>query len=312
MFMIGKSTKALEIMRTAEWVATTDVLIYLTGKAGTGKQSLAQQLHKLSSRSRKTIYEIDCSSFTQAELCERLFGHSLNVFTDNRSNLIGLLAQAQGSTLYIKSINTLSMELQSKLLQFIETGELIHGDHSKPRQIDVRLIVSSEESLTQVVKNGTFRTDLYYRLNTILLHLPKLESRIEDVEPLMHVFFQRLVKKHRIPAPSLTQQAIKKLTQYSWPGNLDELSSFCESILFSKPGQQVDIAQLPAYIRDIEASEKSDFVLPEKGIKLDSVESDFIIQALNKTYGNKSKAARLLGLSRDTLLYRIKKHAIAL
>jgi len=179
----------------------------------------------------------------------------------------------------------------------------------------VRVIAATNKGLSKAVEAGDFRADLYYRLNVIPLELPALKERKGDVSLLVEYFFKKYVREKRLAAPTFSKAALKQVTQYNWPGNIRELQNFSERMFILFSAREIDVTNLPQEIRCHSKSEtqnESPFTLPASGIKLESVEVDLMLQALDKTSGNKSQAARLLGLTRDTFLYRLKKYSISI
>ena len=314
--LVGESPKFQEVLRTIELVSVTDVAVLLTGETGTGKEVMAQAIHNKSPRKQRQMITINCAALPD-ELAESLlFGHKKGAFIEATENNIGYISQARSSTLFLDEICELSLSIQAKLLRFLEYGEVQPVGQTHTRKYDVRIIAASNKNLSEEVKKGNFRADLFYRLNIIPVELPALREREGDTSLLMDYFFRDLVQKQHQTAPSLTKVAVKQLTQYNWPGNIRELRNFCERMFILFSGKEIDVTNLPYEIRSYQPSKESGrgyaspFSLPEAGVQLESVEVDLIQQALHNTNGNKSRAARLLGLTRDTFLYRLKKYSI--
>jgi DNA-binding NtrC family response regulator len=199
------------------------------------------------------------------------------------------------------------------LLRFVESGECLPVGQTRARQVDVRIIAATNRDLMEQVKAGNFRADLYYRLHVVPLELPPLRERGADMELLLQEITAELAGRHGLAAPRYEKSALRVLRGHPWPGNVRELRNFAERMLVLLPGCTIAPENLPREIRFGErpqGSEERDFQLPEAGLRLDDLEADMIHQALRRTGGNRTRAARLLGLTRDTLLYRIKKYAI--
>ena len=226
-----------------------------------------------------------------------------------REHVEGVIKKARFGTLFLHEVSALPDLTQAKLLHFIETGEVVRHDNSV-KKYDVRLVVSTQYNLLRHVEKGSFRADLYYHLNVIPIELPTLNARQNDVIILLDYFFRQLVHEQRQRAPELTAAALKQLTRYDWPGNVLELKNLCERLFMLFSGKTVELTNLPQALRQVSSQSLNPFLLPETGIDLEQVEMDLIHQALQTTSGNKSRAARLLGLTRDTFLYRLKKYAI--
>ena len=312
-FLIGKSPKFQEVMRTVELVAALQVPIFISGETGAGKKRLAKDIHD-KGNGRDFITE-NCAALTDDISEAMLFGSKNN--TNNRTsletydNFTGYIAQARSGTLFLEDISELSLSAQAKLLDFVEHGEIQRVGDTTKRKYDVRIIASSNKNIKEEVDSGKFSADLFYRLNVVPIDLPSLRQREDDSVLLMDYFLRKLVKEQHQAAPDFTKAALNKIMQYDWPGNIRELSNFCERMFILFSGKTVDVTNLPSELRN--HSKKtfvSNFILPTTGIKLDTLEVDLIQQALDSSSGNKSKAARLLGLTRDAFLYRLKKYSI--
>lgn len=306
MTIIGHSAKIQEVLRTVELVAVTDVPVLLKGEIGTGKKLFSQHIHKKSNRKKSKLINVNCSSLPEKLAESMLFGNK-----DEKSK--SYFVQAQSGTLFLDNVSALSLSLQQKLLHYLESGEIQALGEATFHEVDVRLIVATHKNLYDEVKAGNFHAELFYRLNVIPVELPSLKEREGDVRLLIEHFFRELVREQHQAAPSFTKNAFKQIMRYSWSGNVRELKNFCERMFILFSGKEVDITNLPQEIRhfkSIKTHYESPFNLPASGIKLELVEVDLIQQALQTSNGNKSHAARLLGLTRDTFLYRLKKYSI--
>ncbi|MCG8426668.1 MAG: sigma 54-interacting transcriptional regulator [Chromatiales bacterium] len=289
--LIGKSAEFMRVVHAARMVAVTDTTVLLVGEKGTGKTALAGEIHRISRRRVKPFRLVSCSA-------------------DAEKQLAGLMSTAaddlEGGTLYLDDVANLSLEGQRQLMAFFDAQE------SDSRLADVRVIASSSVDLYRQVELNAFREDLYYRLYIVPLEVPALRDRTEDIPMFVKHFTGELARKHGRRAPSYSVSVKNLLKRYHWPGNLRELRNFCERMVIMLAGQGIQPEHLPAEICRTGAQSKGiGFVLPREGINLTDLESDVIRQALELTGGNRSRAARLLGISRDTLLYRIQKHAIS-
>ncbi len=330
--IVGHSPSLESLIRSAKIVAATDVTVLLKGETGTGKEIFAHAIKNESKRASEPFVALNCAALPESLIESELFGHKKGAFTGATSSTQGLFQAADKGTLFLDEINSLSMGLQAKLLRFLDSGECLAVGDIKPYKVDVRIIAATNGNLMDLIHEGLFRSDLYFRLNVVPLELPKLAERTEDIELLTQHFFKLFAKTHQIKKPTLSKMALKQLKSYAWPGNVRELRNLCErmSVLFA--GQMIEPNNLPnefqktfklpvssqIEMEDDEAEEfndtethqtgNSNFILPEVGVELDSLEADLIHQALNRTKGNRSKSAKLLGISRDTLLYRMQKH----
>lgn len=309
--IITQSSKVQELLRTVDLVAGTDVPVLITGDTGTGKNLFASRVHKKSRRKQSPFCSINCSSLNEEYAESIIFGSDENISISNSGK--ALIAKARGGTLFFNEVSKLSLDIQGKLLHFIEMGEVQANGVAFPQKCDVRIVVATSQDLYKDVEAGKFRADLYYRLNVIPLELPLLSERGNDTSLLIEHFFKELVQERRLVSPSFSRIALRQILLYEWPGNIRELRNFCERMFVLFSGKEIDVGNLPHEIRNFSRSSinnDSPFSLPASGIKLESVEVDLMLQALDKTCGNKSQAARLLGLTRDTFLYRLKKYSI--
>lgn len=302
------------VLRNAHMVAATDVTVLIKGETGTGKEVLAKAIQKDSKRADKPFITLNCAALPESLIESEIFGHKKGAFTGAIANKIGIFQAADGGTLFLDEINSLPLSIQAKLLRFLENGECLAVGDTVPYKVDVRIIAATNTDLQKQISEGTFREDLYFRLNIIPLELPSLKERIEDIEHLIKHFNDHFAHEHSIIPPKFSKQALKILQNYNWPGNIRELRNLCERTSILLSGQVIEAENFPHefFASNTEPTDnKSDFALPEVGINLDKLEADLIYQALQRTNGNRAKSARLLGLTRDTLLYRIQKHGIA-
>jgi DNA-binding NtrC family response regulator len=309
--IIGQSPALDSLIRSAKMVAATDVTVLLKGETGTGKEVFATAIQKSSTRANKAFITLNCAALPESLIESELFGHKKGSFTGATANTQGLFQAADGGTLFLDEINSLPVSIQAKLLRFLESGECLAVGDIKPYNVDVRVIAATNSDLNKQVAAGEFRRDLYYRLNVVPIELPPLAQRTEDIEHLIMHFLTMMAKTHSIATPTFSKPALKVLKAYSWPGNIRELRNLCERLSILLAGRVIEPENLPLeFITHSNAPVAANFTLPEGGIQLDSVEADLIYQALSRTKGNRSKSAKLLGLSRDTLLYRMQKHGL--
>lgn len=306
--IIGHSPALESVIRTAQIAAATDVHVLIEGKTGTGKELMAQALQQSSSRANKPYIVINCAALP-AELVESaLFGHEEGAFTGATHRKDGYMQHAHTGTLFLDEIAELPLSLQAKLLRFVESGECQRVGSNETEIVDVRVLAASNQNLMQRMDEGKFRQDLFYRLSVVTLRLPALTERKRDIPELAEHFLQQAALRNSTAVCTLSQGALSQLKHYSWPGNIRELKNICEHVSALMPGEVIDSENLPLDVRQRATSGNSGYTLPEEGIDLSSLELDLIKQALDYSKGNKSKAARLLGLSRDAFLYRLKKH----
>ncbi|MFA9460412.1 sigma-54 interaction domain-containing protein [Thiohalorhabdus sp. Cl-TMA] len=297
-------------LRTAAVAAATDVSVLVLGETGTGKELLARALHAESPRSRGPFVSVNCATLPDGLAEAQLFGHRKGAFTGAVDHRPGLAASAAGGTLFLDEVGELSAAVQAKLLRFLEAGEYQPVGATAPERADARVVAATNRDLPGEVRAGRFREDLYYRLHVVPVELPPLRERQGDLPLLLERLTADLAARHGVAAPTFNRAARALLEAHPWPGNVRELRNLCERLVILLPGREIGPANLPADLQRAGAAGEGPFTLPEGGLRLDALEADLIRQALAKTAGNRSRAARLLGLTRDTLLYRLKKYAI--
>lgn len=310
--IIGQSPSLESLLRCARMVAAADVTVLIKGETGTGKEILASAIQKESPRANKPFITLNCAALPEGLVESELFGHKKGSFTGAVANKTGLFQAADGGTLFLDEINSLPLSIQAKLLRFLESGECLAVGDTKPHHANVRIIAATNSDLAQQIELGEFRQDLFFRLNVIPLELPSLQQRTEDIESLSTHFLTSFAEAHDLPSAAFSKQSIKALRAYSWPGNIRELRNLCERLSILLAGKLIEPENLPyEFVRPPEIILSTDFTLPVHGVQLETLEADLIHQALSRTKGNRSKSARLLGISRDALLYRIQKHGLA-
>jgi DNA-binding NtrC family response regulator len=311
--MLGKAPEFQSLLRAMRIVSATDATVLVTGESGTGKELLAQALHQNSHRRDKPFITVNCAALPTQLAESELFGHRKGAFTGATNDSIGKIQAASGGTLFLDEIGELPLAVQAKLLRFLETGECQTVGRVTNQCVDVRVIAATNRDLSQLIDIGGFRRDLYYRLYVVPLEIPPLRERPGDVGLLLTGLTSELASNYKLRPPIYSKSVLKLLNSYHWPGNVRELKNFAERMLILFSGRKVEVDNLPQELRATpsqQTSAKGHFQLPDQGLNMDELEASLIEQALIKTFGNRSKAARMLGLSRDTLLYRMKKYTI--
>jgi len=309
--LIGQAPNFESMLRSARMVAATDVTVLIIGETGTGKEVLAQALQQSSPRASRPFVTINCAALPEALAESELFGHKKGSFTGATGNQQGRLPAANTGTVFLDEVDSLPLPLQAKLLRFLETGEIQPVGETATQTVDVRVIAATNANLHDRISRGEFRRDLYYRLNVVPLEIPPLRERIGDVQVLLTHFINQFTKEHDLPKVSITKSAMNRLIAYPWPGNVRELRNVCERLCILLAGRIIDENNLPPEIVSRLPTVKPQIDLPECGINLEQVEIDLIRQALERTNGNRSRSAKLLGISRDTLMYRMQKHGLS-
>ena len=298
----GTSEVMLTLMHTVIRVAATEANILILGENGTGKEVIAREIHRHSNRAEQIFVGVDVASLSESLFESEMFGHVKGAFTDAREDRAGRFENAHEGTLFLDEIGNIPLPIQAKLLQVIQNRELIRvGDHT-PVPIDIRLITATNQALKKMVSEGTFREDLFYRLNTVAIEVPPLRERGKDIVMLAGIFMEQYGRKYNKPKLKLSGSAIQKLREYAWPGNVRELKHTMERAVIM--GEHSSLG--PDDLRLFDRHEPSG----ENSFKLDDVEKQAIVRVLNKCRGNHSKAAQMLDISRTTLYAKLKKYAI--
>ena len=306
--ILTRSATMQATLCAARLVSCTQVTVLITGESGTGKELVAQAIHYSSSHKTQPFITVNCAALPETLAESLLFGHRKGSFTGAEQAQIGLIAAAEGGTLFLDEIGELPLTLQAKLLRFLESGEILPLGEVRARKVAVRVIAATHRNLEQASREGKFRGDLFYRLNVMPIELLPLRERPEDIEVLSQHFLRHFAELHRLAKTNLARDALKTLQRYLWPGNVRELKNTCERLSILLAGQVVNSANLPAQFQANTPSNLSSFVLPAEGVNLEALERDLLQQALDKAQHNKTQAARLLGISRDALNYRLKKY----
>src|SRR5262245_39782219 len=317
--IIGKSAPMTRLFQMLETVAATSSTILITGETGTGKEVVARAIHHSSPRRQARFVALNCSAIPETLLEAEIFGHVRGAFTGAVGNRQGRLEQANKGTLFLDEVGTMSPALQMKLLRVLQEREFERVGDSHTIKVDVRVIAATNSDLGRMVSEGSFREDLFYRLNVIPVQLPPLRDRKEDIPLLVQHFLDRLAKdgaaakKGPVERKSVAQDAMRRLMSYSWPGNVRQLENAVErAVAFSASRTQIDVDDLPADVQQSEEAAATPAVaLPEEGIDLDeyiaNVERELIQRSLERTGGNKGQAAKLLNLKRTTLVEKLKR-----
>jgi two-component system, NtrC family, response regulator HydG len=308
--LIGQSPNFEALVRNARMIASTDVTVLICGETGTGKEILANALRQQSPRTEGPFVALNCAALPETLAESELFGYRKGSFTGAQSSQIGRLQAADGGTLFLDEVNSLPVPLQAKLLRFLESGEIQPIGETITQRVDVRVIAATNVDLHEKTVRGEFRRDLYYRLNVVPLEIPPLRDRGGDILLLLNHFMQQFADVHNLPPPSFSKGALACMCAYAWPGNVRELRNLCERLSILMAGRVIEENNLPTEISLQVPQLRSLFHLPELGVNLEQIEVDLIRQALQRTNGNRSRSARLLGISRDTLLYRMQKHGL--
>jgi DNA-binding NtrC family response regulator len=307
--IIGQSKALLQVLEQAARAAQSKATVLIRGETGTGKELLARAIHANSPRRHKPFVTINCGAIPPALLESELFGHVRGAFTGAVAHKLGRIEAADGGTVFLDEIAEMPPELQVKLLRLIQEGEIEKVGSPVPLRVDVRIIAATHRNLEARIEDGQFREDLYYRLSVIPLELPPLRERPEDIPALVEHFFLKSREKHGRPELVLPPALLPCFTAWHWPGNVRELENIIERLVVLAPGKEITLNDLPDYLRGQRPQAGSlALEIPPQGISLEAVERDLILQALRRADWNQSQAARLLDISRKTLIYRMEKY----
>jgi two-component system response regulator AtoC len=305
--MVFASEKMATILDTVKKLARTDSSVLICGETGTGKELVARALHGESQRRAGPFLAINCSAISAGLLESELFGHTRGAFTGAERDKEGLFAAASGGTLLLDEIAELPIDLQPKLLRVLQEGEIRKVGATRPQAIDTRVIAASGTDLAEAIAANRFRSDLFYRLAVVEITLPTLQERPEDIPVLAEHFLKKIAAREGCPTPTLDRCAREKLLAYQWPGNVRELMNFMEkAMIFSRRGE-LDLPLLPTETRRRPRTSGDEFSLKRAAQRL---EQEYIRKALDRTDGNRTRAAELLEISLRNLLYKIKKYNV--
>jgi DNA-binding NtrC family response regulator len=311
--IIGESEKMLSLFEMVEKVASSDSTVLIQGESGTGKELVARAIHDLSDRADKNFVAVNCAAIPDELLESELFGHIKGSFTGAVANRIGRFEMADKGTLFLDEIGDMKANLQVKLLRVLQNRELEPVGSSRPKKVDVRIIAATNQNLDNMVASKAFREDLYYRLSVIPITLPPLRERGSDVALLLNTFLEKFNKSKQRKVQGFDKQAMEILINYDWPGNVRELENLVERLVIIKGSGTLTPYDLPEKYRGVKEKPMNgeDVVLPEDGFCLNSAVEEFenklILQALQRSHGNKKEAAELLNLKRTTLIEKLKK-----
>ena len=314
--VVGLSESLVDVYRVIDRVADTLCTILITGESGTGKELVAKAVHKQSQRVNKAFVAINCGAIPEALLESELFGHARGAFTGAHANKVGRIALAEGGTLFLDEIGEMPLSLQVKLLRVLQAREYSPVGDNRTLKADVRIVAATNVNLENAVLAGTFREDLYYRLNVIHLAVPALRERAEDVPLLAQHFLTKAKEKMGKAVPTeISRAAAQLLAEYQWPGNVRELENTIERAVLLCATTSIEPKDLPQRVCGLGTEKRITPRLPDTGIDLrnavESFENQLIRQALERTKWNKKQAATLLGLNRTTLVEMLKRKRIA-
>ncbi len=303
----GQSLLLKEAIDIAKKVAETDTSVLIQGETGTGKELFAQSIHYASQRKTKPFVAINCSSFTKELLESEMFGYKAGAFTGANKNKKGLFEEANLGTLFLDEIGEMDISIQSKLLRVLETNSFIKSGDTKTTFVDVRIIAASNRNLEEEIKNGHFRSDLYYRIGVMKINLPSLRERKEDIPLLVNGFVNYYQVKLRKSIKKIDDEFLQRLIEYNFPGNIRELRNLIERAIILTNSNELKVTSLPSELFECRIGSNPIF----KGIvNLEELEKEHILKVLDQSKGNKTKAAELLGIGLTTLYRKLQTYGI--
>ncbi|MCX7019998.1 MAG: sigma-54 dependent transcriptional regulator [bacterium] len=307
--MVAQSSQMRDVIARARKVAASNANVLLRGESGTGKEVLAKAIHNMSPRLREPLVVVNCGAIPDTLLESELFGHVKGSFTGAIENRKGMFETANSGTVFLDEIGEIPTHLQVKLLRVLQEGEIQRIGDSRPQMVDVRVIAATNRDLEQAVANATFRQDLYYRLNVIPICLPPLRERREDIPALITLFLRKFTPQGSVK--QLSPNALDLLLRYDYPGNIRELENAIEHAVVLSEAAMIQTSDLPLQIQNFDWSRSSfNTGASVEGMRLDEVEKQCILAALEKARYNYTRAARHLGITRRTLGYRIQKYGL--
>lgn len=304
--IIYKSEVMHQVLKMVDRVAPSGAPVLILGESGTGKELIARSVHEKSQRADKPFIAINCGALRETLLESELFGHEKGAFTGAYNRKIGLAEAASGGTLFLDEIGELSPGIQAKLLRFIQEGEVYRVGGKEPIKVNIRLISATNRELDAEVLKGTFREDLYYRINTITVHSPPLRRRKEDIPLLVTYFLARGNSRILNRGQEMSPEALQALMKYEWPGNIRELQNLCERLQILADGHTIQVSDLPETI--LKPENKLVIGQYDPTLTLHELERRYIVEALKHFDGNKTQAANALGITIKTLYNKLHEY----
>lgn len=312
--MIGQSTAIASLINMVDKIAPTRVSVLIQGESGTGKELIAQRIHRQSDRIDKPFVTINCGALQEGLLESELFGHEKGSFTGAVAQKIGLTETADGGTLFMDEIGEMSLSIQAKLLRFLQEGEMYRIGGKQPIRVDVRVLSATNRDLENEVKAGRFREDLFYRLNTITLRVPPLRKRPEDIGLLVKYFLEQSRYSGATRVLTIDNKAMEAMKAYAWPGNIRELQNTIEQLKILAEGPEIRLEDLPFNIRMAQSNARSGTSSQSNvatiAMTLEDLERNHILQMLAYQHGNKTKTAKVLGITIKTLYNKLHRYGL--
>jgi two-component system NtrC family response regulator len=312
--IVGHSPEIIKVLDTAAKVADSDATVLIRGETGTGKELVAKAIHFNSPRAAKPFVAINCGAIPKELLESELFGHVKGSFTGALTHKKGRVEVAEGGTVFLDEIGDMPPDLQVRILRMLQEREIEKVGATAPSKVNVRIVAATHRDLDELMRQGTFREDLFYRISVVPIELPPLRARAGDIPELITVLLDKCRREYGKTDLSLPTDLVPYFSRYGWPGNIRQLENAIQRIVVLSSGSSICLSDLPEYLRPASTSNGTNllpFDLPEDGLSLEAVERELIERALRKFDGNQSRAARYLGIPRKTLIYRMSKYGLA-
>jgi DNA-binding NtrC family response regulator len=303
--IVGRSEKMVKIFELIRHIAPYDSSVLIIGESGTGKELIANAIHYNSPRASMPFIKVSCASLSEGIIESELFGHEKGAFTGAIASRKGRFELAHEGTLFLDEVEDIPPATQIKLLRVLQEGEFERVGGNKTIKVNIRIIAASNRDLQEEVRQGVFREDLYYRLNVVIIKLPPLRDRRDDIPFLVNFFIEKYSQKYHMRVKGISQKAMNLLINYEWTGNVREIENTIESVLVINSPEVIDVQHLPQEIRDFR--EKPEVIPIKIGTPLEEVEREMLIQTLRAAKGNKRKAAQLLGINVRTIHRKIEE-----
>ena len=310
--IIGRSIVMVDLLKTVAQVAPSEATVLVTGESGSGKELIAGAVHYNSPRKDEAFIKMNCAAVTETLLESELFGHEKGAFTGAHRRKEGKFRQADGGSLFLDEVGEMSLSMQVKLLRALQEMEFFRVGGEDLLKVDVRVIAATNKDLLQEIEAGRFREDLYYRLNVVTLTVPSMADRKEDIPLLARHFMERFSQKNRKDIKGFSPHAMDQMLRYGWPGNVRELMNAVERAVVMSRSEYIQPEDLPLELQNLPPENAVDpsLKIPDEGVSLEKMEKETILKTLASTSGNKSEAARRLGITRKTLRKKLKNYEV--
>ena len=308
--IIGRSPAMKKLFETTALVAPSEATVLIFGESGTGKELIANAIHQNSPRKERPLITVNCAALPETLLESELFGHEKGSFTGAIARKQGRFQLAHHSSIFLDEVAEMAPTTQAKILRVLQEREFEPLGSTQTIKVDTRVIAATNKNLEEEIKKGRFREDLYYRLNVVSLEVPPIRERREDISLLADFFLKRYAEKNKRILKGFTPRAMDLLMRYDWPGNVRELENVVERAVIMARGEMITPAEFPDILQELDPEVKATYVDLSPGRTLKDVEKDMIIRTLEETAGNRTHAAKILGISRRTLQLKLKEYGI--